>query len=63
MRRMLVQRNCREEKGFGGGDCRCHQRTSRMSVLTAVCLNERQWVLVMGKLGSLMRNAKVIEFI
>lgn len=63
MRRMLVQRNCREEKGFWGGDCRCHQRTSRMLVLTAVCLNERQWVLVMGKLGSLMRNAKVIEFI
>lgn len=62
MRRMLVQRNCREEKGYFG-DCKCHQGTSRMSVLSAVCLNERQWVLVMGKLGSLMRNAKVIEFI
>lgn len=53
----------RGKRILGEGDCRCHQRTSRMSVLTAVCLNERQWVLVMGKLGSLMRNAKVIEFI
>lgn len=34
-----------------------------MLVLSAVCLNERQWVSVMDKLGSLMRNSQAVEFI
>lgn len=57
-----MKRNCSEEKGFWG-DCRCHQGISKMLVLSAVCLHERQWVSVTGKLGSLMKNAQVVEFI
>lgn len=57
-----MKRNSKEEKAYFE-DCRCHHGIRRMLVLSAVCFNHRQWVSVTDKLGSVMRNAQVIEFI